>query len=221
MPQAPDENAFQKFIAQRRRDLQKISRATRGEHRFDDVVNEAWIKAYSMRASDGNPIDLSGEEGQQLLLKHLYAHLVHFTERKIRNAVRLDHAPKGSGDEEGGHPLMHMLASNERRNVLDELIDQEASVALEAKLAEHGSLAATYVYLLRRHGNNMAAVANYLRISRSYAYRCRAKAERLAICMCHIAMPPVEQFVPGPWRRFRLCRPQVQLEFDFSESRLI
>ena len=53
------------------------------------------------------------------MLKHLYAHLVHFTERKIRNAVRLEVA---------------------------------------------------YVYLLRRYGNNMAAVANYLRISRSYAY---------------------------------------------------
>jgi hypothetical protein len=221
MPQAPDENAFQQFIAQRRRDLQRISRATRGEHRFDDVVNEAWIQAYNMRASDGNSIDLSGEEGQQLLLKHLYAHLVHFTERKIRNAVRLDHAPRDNVDGGGAHPLMHMLASNDRRDVLDELIQQEACTECESRLIAHGSLAVAYVYLLRRYGNNMAAVANYLRISRSYAYHCRAKAERLAICMLHIPMPSVDQFVPGPWRRFRLCRPHVQLEFDFNESELI
>jgi len=53
-----------------------------------------------MRASDGNLIDLSGEDDQQLLLKHLYAHLVHFTERKIRNAVRQDHALKGCDYED-------------------------------------------------------------------------------------------------------------------------
>ena len=221
MSQVPDEDVFQQFVFQRKGDLQRISRATRGEHRFDDVVNEAWIMAYSTRASNGSPVDLSGEEGQQQLLRYLYSHLVNFTERKIRNAVRLDHAPKDSGGEEGGHPLAHVLASNERRDVLDELIDQEAGVSLEAKLAEHGSLAATYVYLLRRYGNNMAAVANYLRISRSYAYRCRAKAEKQAIFMQHIPMPPVDPLIFRPWRSFRLCRPHVQLEFDFNDSQLI
>lgn len=177
--------------------------------------------AYGMQASDGRPVDLSSAAGQQQLLKYLYSHLVNFTERKIRNAVRLNHVPKGSDDEGGDHPLAYILASNDRRNVLDELIEQEANAEFESRLIEHGSLAVAYVYLLRRYGNNMAAVASYLRISRSYAYRCRAKAERLAICMLHISMPPVDQFMLRPWRQFRLCRPHVQLEFDFNESQLI
>ena len=221
MPQAPDEDVFQQFILQRKRDLQRISRATRGEHQLGDVVNEAWILVHSGKGSDGRPVDLSGEAGQQQLLKYLYAHLVNFTERKIRNAVRLDHAPKHSDDKGGDHPLTHVLASNDRRTVLDELIELETTAECEARLIEHGSLAVAYVHLLRRYGNNMAAVARHLRISRSYAYRCRAKAERLAICMRHIPMPPIDHFVPGPWRSFRLCRPHVQLEFDFHAAQLI
>jgi len=113
------------------------------------------------------------------------------------------------------------MVSNEGRDVLGELVAQEADAELESSLVEHGSLAVAYIYLLRRFGNNMSAVADYLRISRSYAYRRCAKARWLAIQMWHIPTPPLENFMPGPWRSFRLRRPQVQLAFNFDDELLI
>ena len=37
---APNENAFKQFTTQRKRDLQRIARATRGEHQLSDVIAE-------------------------------------------------------------------------------------------------------------------------------------------------------------------------------------
>jgi hypothetical protein len=221
MSQVSDDDAFQQFTIRRKKDLQRISRATRREYQFDDVVNEAWIMACDLQPSDGGPLDLSNADCQHLLLSHLYQHLVRYTEQKVRHAVRLDHAPKGSEHEGEAHPLAYLLVSNDGRDVLGELVEQETDAALESSLVEHGSLAVAYVYLLRRFGNNMSAVADYLRISRSYAYRRCAKARWLAIQMRHIPTPPLENFMPGPWRSFRLRRPQVQLAFNFDDELLI
>ncbi len=216
-----DDDAFRRFAIQRKNDLQRIARATRGECQFDDVVSEAWIMAWSLQAREGRPLDLSNADDQRLLLSHLHQHLVHYTEKKVRHGVRLDHAPKGSQHEGDVHPLAHVLTSNDGRDALDELMEREAEAALESGLAAHGSLAAAYVSLLRRFGNNMSAVADYLRISRSYAYRRCANARWLAVHVEHIPTPAIETFVPGPWRSFRLRRPQVQLAFDFDDERLI
>lgn len=106
-------------------------------------------------------------------------------------------------------------------DALGELTDQEADAERESNLVAHGSLAVAYVYLLRRFDNNMSAVAGYLRISQSHAYRCYAYAKYLAAHMTHIPAPAIEKFMPGPWRRFRLSRSQVQLAFDFDEELLI
>ena len=215
----PDADAFQRFTIERKKDLQRIARATRGERQFGDIVNEAWIMAYDLSARQGTALDLANADCQEQLLSHLYQHLVRYTEQKIRNAVRLDHAPKeGEGDV---HPMAHLLVSNDGRDPLRELLDQEADAALESSLAAQGSLAVAYVFLLQLLGNNMSAVANHLRISRSYAYRRCAQARWLAKHMAHIPVPVMENFIPGPWRSFRLRRPHVQLAFDFDGELLI
>jgi hypothetical protein len=69
--------------------------------------------------------------------------------------------------------------------------------------------------------NKMATVADHLRISRSHAYRCCAKAQWLSAYAMHIPIPIDEHFLPGPWRSFRLHRPQIQLTLDFGDERLI
>ena len=218
MPQISDDDAFQQFTVRRKKNLQSIARATRGEYRFEDVVNEAWIMASSLQTSDGRPLDLSDMDSQRRLLSYLFQHLVRYTEKKVRNAVRLDHAPKGSEHDGDAHPLAYLLVSNDGRDPLGELLEQEADSALESGLCAHGSLAAAYVYLLRRFRNNMSAVADHLRIARSYAYRRCANARWLVTHVTHIPIPIVEHFMLGPWRSFRLRRPHVQLAFDFDDE---
>lgn len=217
----PNDASFQQFTTLKAADLRRIASATRREYRTEDVIHEAWLMAYDLGVAQGEPLDLLNSDTQDKLLRHLFKHLVHYTEQKVRNAVRLDHAPAGSKDDEGVHPLSYMLASNGGRNVLDELIETEADLATERGVASHGSLAAAYVYLLRHFDNKMATVADHLRISRSHAYRCCAKAQWLSAYAMHIPIPIDEHFLPGPWRSFRLHRPQIQLTLDFGDERLI
>lgn len=211
------DDAFKSFAADRKKDLQRIARATRGEHLFEDVVHEAWLMAMTMVKPDGGVLDLSAPDDQRRLLSHIYQHLVRYTDLNVRHAVRLDHAPAG-GEDGDVHPLSHLLVSNDGRDPLGELIEHEAQRDLEAKLDGHGSLAAAYVHLLRQCDNRMPAVAEHLRISVSYAYFRCAHARRLAAHMTHIPIPSVERFAQGAWRRFRLRRPQVQLAFDFEDN---
>ncbi|MFZ5528269.1 MAG: hypothetical protein ACOZE7_16570 [Pseudomonadota bacterium] len=220
MHQVPDD-VFNRFTIQRRKDLARIARHTRGEHQFEDVVNEAWVMASTLLTADGEPLDLAHAAGQHTLISYLYQHLVRYTDLNVRQAVRLDHKP--GGDEQDGdvHPLTYLLVSNDGHDALSELIDQETASALENELAAHGSLAAAYVRLLRHFDNRMSAVAEHLKVSRSHAYRRCAQAMRYAIEASHIPIPlPNERFVPGPWRRFWLLRQPVQLTFDFNEQLL-
>lgn len=220
MESAPGDDGFQQFIIQKRSGLRRIANATRGECGIEDVIHEAWLMAHDLGVKQGEPLNLLDSDSQHKLLSHLFQHLVRYTEQKIRNAVRLDHAPAG-GEEENAHPLSYLLASNGGRNVLDELAETEAGLTAERSLTSHGSLAAAYVYLLRHFDNKMAAVANHLRISRSHAYRCCAKAQQLSVCSTHIPIPIGENFLPGPWRSFRLHRSQIQLTLDFGNETLI
>lgn len=216
-----DIDGFLPFTARKKKNLQRIAGATQGEYKFDDVVNEAWLMAYRLRESDGDAFDLSTEGCQDKLLRHLFQHVVRYTERKLRKAVRLDHAPAGSEDDRGAHPLSYVLACNGGQDVLDDWLEWEDSSTRERDLSLHGSLAAAYVLLLRHFDNNMAGVATHLRISRSHAYRCCAKARRLATAASHIPIPVGEHFLPGPWRRFKLHRRPVQLVLDFGDESLI
>lgn len=218
MSQVPDDDAFQRFVVQRKKDLQRIARHTRGEHLFDDVVNEAWIMAMSLQMADGSALDLSDADCQRRLLSYLYQHLVRYTELNVRHAVRLDHAPKGHDQDGDAHPLAYVLVSNDGIDPLGELLKRETDSVQESGLGAHGSLAAAYVYLLRRFDNNMSAVADHLHISLSYAYHRCAHARWQATQATHIPISTVEHLMLGPWRSFRLRRPHVQLGFDFDDE---
>lgn len=218
MFQVPDGVAFQLFIDHRRADLQRIARHTRGECQFDDVVSEAWILASRLQTSSSECLDMLDEACQERLLSHLYQQLVRYTEQTVRHAVRLDHSPVG-GDHSGDlHPVAYLLVSNEGRDPLRELLEQETDTEVECDLQGHGSLAAAYVYLLRQLDNQMSRVADHLRISRSYAYRCCANARELTARLRHIPVPIPEDFAPGPWRSFRLRRAHLQLAFNFDDQ---
>ncbi|MDB5817810.1 MAG: hypothetical protein JWQ11_1450, partial [Rhizobacter sp.] len=99
--------AFDRFVAARKKDLKRIASHTRGENEFSDVVSEAWLLSQSMAASRPTAFNLDDASSQELVLSHVYQHLVRYTELNVRHAVRLDHSVVGNDDE--CHPLMHLL----------------------------------------------------------------------------------------------------------------
>lgn len=213
------DSAFERFIAQRRRNLQLIAYKTRGEHQLSDVVNEAWLIGQELMKRKRIDSGFADPTFQDLLLSHLYQRFVHYTEKKVRNATRLDQAVGDADRDNESHPLMYMLASDEGRDPLHALIEQEAVSLEDAELDTRHSLAGAYVRLLRHFGNRMRSVADHLLISISHAYRQCAKAKMLAVRQQPVPMPVMHRrYLPGPWRRFRLHRTPVQLAFDFEEE---
>ncbi len=63
--------AFERFVTQRKKDLRRIARHTRGEHQFQDVINEAWLVACDLAARRGAVSEFLNPTFQELLLSHL------------------------------------------------------------------------------------------------------------------------------------------------------
>lgn len=216
------ETPFEKFVVQCTKDLRRIAAHTRGEFTFQDVVNEAWLLAADLHARKHMEVDFLSREFQQLLLSHLYQHLVRYTELNVRHAIQLDHGVRGGEDEP--HPLMRILASGEGSEPLAELLRREAENMQDSSLPDvHHSLAAAYANLLRHFDNNMREVAEHLLISLSYAYRRCAFARRLAEDQKPLSIRlrgKSKVFLPGPWRGFQLPKAPVQLPLEFCEETL-
>jgi hypothetical protein len=121
--------------------------------------------------------------------------------------------------DDESHPLMHILGSDDGSDPLTMLIEREAASDRNFKVDAHHSLAGAYICLLGHFDNKMRAVAAHLLISVSYAYRRCRQARLLAVYQNPMPMPvSSEPFMPGPWRRFQLRKPWVQLVFDFEEE---
>lgn len=223
------EDGFIEFLGTCRKKLRSISYATRGELSPEDVESEAWLMLATLQGK-GHTVDLRQPEHRELLISHLYQHLVRYTEKKVRHAIRLDHAP---GGEEGEmHPLAHLLAADEHYDPALALMHaQEQALEQAARrplLGVHQSLASAYVHLLERFDNRMEALADHLLISLSYCYRRCAHARVLAVNQQPIpsaAMREDSGFVPGAWRSFRLhchaaggCLGQLSLQFEADDT---
>jgi hypothetical protein len=197
--------AFDQFVQQKRKNLQRIAWKTRGEHQLADVVNEAYVLAGDLAARKDIRIDFLDPAFQDYLLACLYNHLVAFTEKKIRNGVRMDHAPD---DDESARPLLDKLAVDETFEPESILLRAETESYVDNKLAAHPSLAAAYLRLLDHFNYRMQSVADHLLISVSHAYRCCANARRQETLQEHFCWPVQEKpSLPRPWRRFKIHRP--------------
>ncbi|OWT56827.1 hypothetical protein [Candidimonas nitroreducens] len=87
---------FMQFSRKYRHKFRRIANATRNECQHDDVQNEAWILAERWEQA-GTPIDFDNPKDIDKLFSFLYSKLVKHVEKKIRNAVRLDHYSYGDG----------------------------------------------------------------------------------------------------------------------------
>lgn len=215
-----DDKAFARFLARHKSDLNRISRHTRGEESLESVQSEAWMLLHDL-IGKCVAIDLDLPEHCSLVISYLYQKLVRYTELHIRNAVRLDQELDGD-DSSYANPLLNRLAADEQYDPLVALECREAQAqrSSEDLLNPHRSLASAYLELLAHFGNEMARVAQHLMISLSYCYQRCAHAKELAKfqrCLPAALHPGDEEFVPGPWRRFRLMRKPEQLILDFGE----
>lgn len=209
---------FEIFVTQQQSALKRIARATRGEHQYEDVVNEAWLMARTIADRYGPGLDFANTEFQQLLISHLYQSLARYTELNVRHATRLDHSPDG---EDRPNPLMDRLASDDSHDPLSRLLAEESRSA-STRFDDgdwHPSLASAWIRLLRRHEGRMRYVASRLLVSIPHAYVCCAKARWLATVQHPIPFDPRAMEVRlGPWHSKRVIRIPRQLEFDFVEE---
>lgn len=209
--------AFDRFVLEQKASLRRIAGHTRGEYTYEDVVNEAWLMVETVASRRQVPVDLLSPAFQDLLLSHLYQHLVRYSERNVRHAIRLDHG-SDDDDRDSRHPLLNLLVSDEGNDPLSHLIAAEERRMSWSSANELHSLASAYLELLENFSYRMRSVANYLLISTSHAYRCCGKARLFTTYQQALALePPANAIRLKPWRRYRIVRIPRQMEFDFEE----
>ena len=200
-----DQLAYSDFIAKYRKKFRSISSKTNGEYTFDDVVGEAWLMACVLEERKGIEVNFRDQDFQSLLMSHLYQQLVVYTDKKVRTAVQLDHAPKGIEMEDVPHPLMRKLAASSDSEPELLLAKLEADQVEEEALGYNHSQAGAYVQLFRRFDNRIAAVAEYLLISISCVRKHYAEVLELAQRQYSLPWPAwSEPQFPRPWRRSRI-----------------
>lgn len=209
-------DAYLRFLAQCKGDLLWIAKATRHEHRYEDVCQQAWQEACELAGERGSPLDFLDPVFQQAVLKRLRRKLID-GDRRFRHATRLDHGFDG----DDAHPLARTLVSDEGRDPLSHWLDAECATEPPDEDRLPLSLALAWAMLLRRHDQHMRAVAVQLLISVSHAYHCCARARWLAAHQHPIPLEPAPRHATpqlGPWRRRRAIRIPQQLAFDFDEE---
>ena len=127
---------FDRFILERKDDLKRIARHTRGECTYGDVVNEAWLMAETLSARQRVSIDFLDPAFQQRLLSHLYQHLVRYTDLNVRHAIRFDHAPGNETEHGAVHPLLEMLASDGGSDPLSLLLTSEEKPVFPSRASD-------------------------------------------------------------------------------------
>lgn len=197
---------FEAFLERYASDISRISRASKGEWRVDDIRNEAWLLAFDMGERRGRALDMGHEEDASLLICHLYNHCVKYTELVVRKAQRLDHADPGDEERER-HWLADRLVADGGAHPLSLLEAMECMAEEQEAPDPYHSAASGWAWLMRRFGQCMADVANFLLISPSWCYACFRKARQSADTqwpLPHSLATGDDEDAIRPWRKFKL-----------------
>lgn len=214
------DDPFAQFAKKYRGKFRRIAAATRRELEPDDVMGEAWVLTKEWEFA-GTPIRFDDPAYVDKLFSHLYRQLVDYTDKKIRNGVRLDHWAYGNDPKTDSHPLMNRLVAAEGDQPLEALLSMEAAAEQPPEPGPHETRASAYLFLIQHFDNRMRDVARHLMISLSYCYYRLNEAREMVSRQC--ALPDTvgqsaNGFIPGPWRSFRLTRPWVQMELDLMPT---
>lgn len=197
----------------------QIARASEGDHDVD-VASTARMQCYEWASVATYPLDWGDPELVDRFMAYLYNHLIQFTEKTQRSAVRFDHAPPGSDFDQ--HPLAGRLTAASGDPVSQLIAAEELQD--DRKLVERAhSLAAAYVRLARHFRNDVRALADYLLISPSWTYRRLQHARTLTERQAAIPFRPSRRKLPlpRPWRSHRMQRVPQQLVLDFDSESLL
>lgn len=192
---------YEAFLERHARSFKRISGASKGEWQADDVRQEAWRLGFDIGVRLGRPLALGNPDDESLLLAHLYQHCVRYGETTVRYAQRLDQAL--DGDDE--NPLKKRLVADGGIHPAT-LLEVTETEDPEPPGAYH-SVAAGWVWLLRRFGQRMQDVADFLLISPSWSYACCRRAVHLARSqwpLPHEMNADRGEHALQPWRKFKL-----------------
>jgi hypothetical protein len=219
-------DAFLEFVERHRAELERYARFTQGEFGFEDVRNTACVIWLERMQRIGVRAALSAESLEREVLRPLRRRLDRDTDWRLRKAADFD----SHGEADQGRPcrpLGELIAGDGGAHPLSLLIDAEDAPAEADRRAaaerrqrdylDHSRVGA-WLLLRRRFDDRMRAVARFLSISVSHAYRCHAEAGQLAKWQHAIAFAPIDDAALGPWRRRRHERASRQLDLDFGES---
>ncbi|WP_050477484.1 hypothetical protein [Herbaspirillum rhizosphaerae] len=206
---------FEAFAIKHKAKFKRISAATKGEYEAEDVIGEAWLMAEKMRIKQGSEIDFHNPAHIDLLFSYLYQHLVNYTEKQVRMAVRLDAWDYGDDPEHDCHPLLNKLSSDNADNPLT-VLELKETAAAEHAVNPHHSRAAAYLKLLGHCDNNIAQLANYLLISTSWCYRCYNRAKHTVERQRQLPETMKTDFMPRTWRKFQLFRKMSPQQRSFN-----
>lgn len=199
-------SGFETFLERHAPDILRISRASKGEWRVDDIRNEAWLLAFDIGEKRGQPLDMGDEEDASLLIRHLYNRCVKYTELVVRKAQRLDHADRGDEERER-HWLADRLVADDGAHPLSLLEALESVTEIREAPDPYHSTASGWAWLMRRFGQRMADVANFLLISPSWCYACLRRARHQADTqwpLPHTLATGDDEDAIRPWRKFKL-----------------
>lgn len=154
---------YTRFLNDRRADLRRIARATRGEATLEDIEQSVWLLAQELGERRGYTLDLLNPTDQDLLLRRLYNRFVKYTEKLVRYAVRID---EEADDEKAGAgaTIARLLAAPSESDPVVILMREEAAEELELMIRRSYSEAVAYLVLLRRFQWSMQVLADALRI---------------------------------------------------------
>ena len=160
MPMDP----FQAFLVQRRSELRRIARMTRGEHTPEDVENEAWVLADRIGSKRGVPINFSLRTDQELVLGWLHNEVVKYADKQVRYAVKLDKDWDREDADSTAHAMAQLLTAPEFFDPAILLLQRE-EVPDPVALTKHSySQSSAYVILLSRFDWDTEELAAHLRI---------------------------------------------------------
>lgn len=163
MPMDP----FQAFLVQRRSELRRIARMTRGEHTPEDVENEAWVLADRIGSKRGVPINFSLRTDQELVLGWLHNEVVKYADKQVRYAVKLDKDWDREDADSTAHAMAQLLTAPEFFDPAILLLQRE-EVPDPVALTKHScSQSSAYVILLSRFDWDTEELAAHLRIPTS------------------------------------------------------
>ncbi len=215
---AIDFPSFQQFIENASRSISVISRETRGEYACEDITSELWITAADLQEKKNIEINFVDPQHQALILSYTFQRLVHYCEKKVRTAKRLDH-----GYFDDAPSLYDITADQEGENPLDQLVlEQQAEAEKDVLDALGISIGAVWLAMLDRFGGRMVCVARFLKLSVSHSYRCYRKVQWLSATQMPLALEARNSGAVRclrPWRPCKIYRIPEQLDFDF-EARL-